>query len=152
MDSKLNQMVQKLCLIVCSVIIYSVAGSCKEKGEYVYHPKKLFMPTGNIAISYQPDRARLVWAEALHTDPRKTAYEIIVSADTLFSGGTEFSFKTDTTFIVLKKGEIAKDLWYYARIRTVPSDGGSVDPSNWLHSPGFRISDDNSYHNEENDI
>ncbi len=137
-------------LTIFSVTLGALS-SCKDEKENTYQPTRLFMPTGTVSISYKPDQARLVWQEALYTNPRRTAYEIIISEDTLFSAGAEFSFKTDTTFIVLKKGEIAKDTWYYARVRTVAADG-AVEPSNWLPSVNFRISDDNDYHDEGGDL
>lgn len=144
-------MMKKLKPVLFSFLAGSVFIACDKNEEYTYTPRKLFMPTGNIVVSYQPDQARLAWSEALHADPGKTAYDIEVAADSLFSKGAESSFKSDTTFVILKKGEIAKDAWYYARVRTISSSSAGIEPSNWLHGPAFRISDNNSYHNEGSD-
>lgn len=152
MDSKISRIIKKSYGMLPFFIACGIAVSCEHKSEYDFNPRKLFMPTGNISVLYQPDKAKLIWTEALHANPQETAYEIIVSTDTLFSKGAEFSFRSDTSFITLKKGDISKDIWYYARIRTVPASGNDVEASNWLPSAAFRISDDNSYYTEEPDI
>lgn len=108
--------------------------SCKKDENL--GPMRQFMPSGEIGSSSGESTVKLTWKAAINAAP-KTIYKVIVSRDTLFTNGPEFTYTTDTSGITLTDADLLVRTTYYARVQTQGPD--STLNSNWLRSGKFGI-------------
>ncbi|MCG2613812.1 DUF5123 domain-containing protein [Terrimonas sp. NA20] len=108
--------------------------SCKKDENLA--PMRQFMPSGEIGSSSGESTVKLTWKAAINAAP-KTKYKVIVSRDTLFTNGPEFTYTTDTSGITLTDVDLLVRTTYYARVQTLSAD--STLNSNWLRSGKFGI-------------
>lgn len=121
-------------IVLFSAICFS---SCKKKEE-VLGPMRQFMPSGDVIARSGETSVTLSWKEAVNADTAATSYTVIVSTDSLFTDGAQFTFTTDTAGITLYDSQLVVRTVYYAQIKTNGGDP-SLD-SKWLASPSFSMS------------
>ncbi|MFT4095460.1 MAG: DUF5123 domain-containing protein [Niabella sp.] len=123
-----------LLLAIAACIIVFV--SCKKKEDSLAAMRQ-FMPSGDISIKTSETYAILDWDVAINADSNSTSYTVILSQDSLFTDGAEFTYTTDSSRIWLYDTAIGVRKTYYARIKT---NGATSDlDSKWVYSEGFKI-------------
>ena len=117
--------------ILLTGILFS---ACKK--EEKLGPMRQFMPSGEISVSSAESDVKLTWKAAINAAP-DVKYKVIVSRDTLFTSGPEFTYTTDTSGITLTDADLMVRTIYYARVQTLGPD--STLSSKWLRSGKFAI-------------
>lgn len=110
--------------------------ACDKKQEDL-DPMRQFMPSGNISVSSGERSALLSWKHAINADTNNVQYKVIISRDSLFVNGPEFSYVTDSTSKTVTDENLLVRTTYYARVQTLGAD--SSLNSKFLRSNGFRI-------------
>lgn len=131
---KLNTLLYKIYLTAISAGVLLFA--CKKAEEL--QPMRQFMPAGDISVSTGESTATLNWNPSINVDTSKQSYTIIVSTDSTFSNGPQFSYKSDSSSITLYDTQLGVRKKYYARVKSNGAD--STLDSKWLNSNGFTIS------------
>lgn len=119
------------------VLLSSVYWQACKKKEQLLGPVRQFMPSGDVTARNGETSVTITWKEAINADTSKTSYTVIVSRDSLFTNGPEFTYMTDTAGIILYDTQLTIKTVYYAQIKTNAADP-SLD-SKWLASKGFQI-------------
>jgi len=118
-----------------SILLAGVLFTACKKTEDL-GPMRQFMPAGEISASSAETSVRLTWKQAVNASAN-ASYKVIVSRDSLFASGPEFTYTTDTTGIILTDTDLKVRTDYFARVRTLGPD--STLDSKWLHSGKFQI-------------
>lgn len=108
--------------------------ACKKTEDL--GPMRQFMPAGEISASPEETTVKLTWKPAVNA-AADANYKVIVSRDSLFGAGPEFTYTTDTSSIVLTNADLKVRTIYFARVKTLDKD--STLDSKWLHSGKFAI-------------
>lgn len=117
-----------------TLIVMVITAACSPEDELAM--PRMFMPGGDIRITSGERDVLIAWDAALMTTGKTVTYTVEVSDDTLFAT-TAFTFKTDTTAIVLTDNQLPIKKSFFARIKT---DGINGAPdSKWRTSSSFAI-------------
>ncbi|GAA0542349.1 DUF5123 domain-containing protein [Chitinophaga japonensis] len=121
-------------LSLACLILAGMAGCKKQEEELAL--ERMFMPTGDIAITTDDTSAMLTWDAALFTRGQVISYTVELSQDTLFQSAGQ-TFTTDTSGITITQEHLAPREKYFIRVKTNGANG--TPESKWLTSNGFSI-------------
>jgi hypothetical protein len=124
-------------LLAVVLLLSTLSWQACKKHKDELGPVRAFTPSGDVKTTNGQTSVSITWKNAINADSATTKYTVIVSTDSTFANGPQFTFITDSAGIVLYDTQIAIKTVYYAQIKTNASDS-SLD-SHWLASGAFKI-------------